>query len=489
MMINEKNIVSKSTQILNTLNLAFESKNIEQIRKIEKKQKIDILIDAINESDNIEMIIFVLMITKEDTTRILFKNLSEDMQFQILETASQTQSKLIINSLFPDEVVDIIKNSKEQLKKKILLSLNSNLRKQIKEISEYEEDEAGSLMNPEFLSFTDSMTVKDCLLLYKQNYDQLENDLVLFVTNNDGILLGSVSLQQLIFAESYNTTINEIMNENVLHALIKDDIEDIIDKFEECELDNLPIVDNNHKLVGVINHADILPAMEDEATEDIYNMYGIKELKDSYIKSSVISIVKSRVFWIVILMISATLTSIVINLFDNWGVQLTAGISTILLVPIIPVITGTSGNAGSQSVASVVRALSIGEITKKEYSKVIMKEFLVGCFLGFILFFVNFIRLLIFFAIPAFRKNPHIEGHYLNYAGCVIIALATSFALWIAIILSKTLGAILPLIAFKLGKDPTVMSAPLIATILDVCSTSILFGIGIGILISIPTLL
>ncbi len=478
----KKLLVSKSTQLLNVLNLAFESKKIDQVKKVEKRYKLDILIDALNESTNPEMIIFVLMITNEETTRILFRNLSENMQRQILDISSNNQAKIIITSLFPDEVVDLIKENDEHLKKKILLSLNSSLRNQIKEIAEYDEDEAGSLMNPEFLAFEDTMTIKECLISFKRNYDSLENDTSFYVINANKVLLGKVTLHDLIFSEQYNNKITSIMDENVMYVNPNDDIEKIIEMFQECYLDLLPVINENQELVGVINYSDILPALEDEVTEDIYNMYGIKELKESYMKSSVLSIVKSRIFWIVVLMISATLTSIVINQFEVLGEQLTAGVSSILLVPIVPVITGTSGNAGSQSVASVIRALSIGDVTKKEYKNVIKKEFLVGTTLGAILMVVNFVRLLIFFAIPAFRQIDTAKIKYEPYVVCVICSVAVSLALWVAIILSKTLGAILPLIAYRLGKDPTVMSAPLIATILDVCSTSILFGIGIGVL-------
>ncbi|MDE6289339.1 MAG: magnesium transporter, partial [Ureaplasma sp.] len=382
--------------------------------------------------------------------------------------------------------------NEDWLKRKIIISLNSQTRQQIKEISSFEEEEAGSIMNPEFFNLNSEWTISKCISEYRKNYNEFEKNTTFYVTSSNNKLLGNVSLQELIFCEDQTKQVQSIMNEDILFVNPEDSTEKIVDIFQDYSVNTLAVVNNEQILVGVINYNDILPALEDEVTEDIYNMYGITELKNSYMKSSIWSIVKSRIFWLVILMVSATLTSFVIEQFQDWGDKVTqiatsSSLSSILLIPILPVITGTSGNAGSQSVASVVRSLSIGEVTKKEYRKVIFKEFLVGVVTGGLLMIINFIRLLIFFAIPGvgdiYQKfNPPFEN---PYSICAIIAGATSVALWLAIILSKTLGAVLPLLATKLGKDPTVMSAPLIATLLDVSSTALLFSIGIGSLLPI----
>lgn len=188
-------------------------------------------------------------------------------------------------------------------------------------------------------------------------------------------------------------------------------------------------------------------------------------------------------------MISATITSFIIDQFQNLGEQLTMGLSTFFLIPLIPVLTGTSGNAGSQSSASIIRALSLGDITNKEYHKAILKEFYVGLIIGLILAVVNFARLAVYYAI-FFNQKVDISGyenmsHIILYQKRMIIGASTSLALFVAIVLSKLLGSSLPILAIKLKIDPTVMSAPILATILDVTTTTLLFGIGLGITMAI----
>lgn len=488
MNMNRKNdTLKKTVQIAHIFQNAFEQKNVQLVKNTLKKIRINVVNEVIEEMEDTEAIIFVLMIIDDKQLGPVFKNIHLNTQTKILENSNTTQLKKILKFLYPDEIVDIIKENDENIKKKIILSLDATTRSQIKEISDYEEEEAGSIMNPEFISFLNEMTISECLQLMKKHHDSVETNTTFYITSKNNLLLGKVTIQDLIFSSDYNKHVSSIMDENLIVVNSNDDVEKIIEIFQDYFLDYLPVVDNDNKLIGIIDYKDILPALEEEATEDIYNMYGITELKENYITAGIWKIVKSRLFWIVILMISATLTSIVIDRFNAWGDSITAGVSTLLLVPIIPVITGTSGNAGSQSIATVVRALSIGEFSRKEYGKVILKEFYVGLCLGSILMLINFVRLSIYFAIPEFRSLP--PGVTTTIKNTYVISLipnaASSVALFIAIVLSKTLGASLPLLANKFNLDPTVMSAPLISTILDVCSTSILFSIGIGVLLPI----
>ncbi len=217
-------------------------------------------------------------------------------------------------------------------------------------------------------------------------------------------------------------------------------------------------------------------------------MYGITEMKAPYLHASIWSIAKSRLLWLAILMIAATMTSFVLDQFQHLGETLTSGISTIMLVPLLPVLTGTSGNAGSQASASVIRSLSIGEITKKEYWKAIRKEIAVGLLLGFILAIINFARVLIYYGITLDSQMEKLkdvfvgEGKGFVYGKLSIIAATTSLTLFISIFFSKLLGAVLPIVATQFKIDPTVMSAPILATLLDIVTTTTLFGIGIGII-------
>ncbi|GAA5414834.1 magnesium transporter [Ureaplasma ceti] len=484
-----KQKVNQTSQLIQRY---YDSKNVLAIQRLLKRNPIDLINESLQEINDIETTLFILMAVSGTKTSALFRCLPDQMQGDLIRESSNQQLKVILKNLYPDELLDIANGNKQDFKK-ILLCLTSKQRKLVKEIAHFDNDEAGSIMNPDYIAFNESWSIKDCLAIFRKNYDHIEGNNTFFVTSSNKILLGSVNIQDLIFSENYSASVSSLMDQSIISVYPNDDIENVIDIFQDYNFDTLAVVNDDNQLIGVITDNDILPAIDDETTEDIYHMYGIQKLEESYIKSSVWKIVKSRLFWVVILMISATLTSIVINRFQDLGDTVTAGLSSAVLVPIIPVITGTSGNTGSQAVASVIRALAVGEVTPKEYRRVIWKEFKVGFVLGFILAIVNIARLAIYFAIPAFR--PDLSGvHFMHnqhltitnpYVVAIIASVASSIALWIAVVLSKCLGSVLPLIATKLKIDPTVMSAPLISTTLDVCSTSILFGVGIGILLCI----
>lgn len=477
---------SKIIQIIDLLQKYYKSKNIVAIQRLIRKNQLNTIVKSIETIDDIDVVIFILMALSTTKHNNIFRFFSDELQRNIIQETNNNQLKIILKYLYPDEILDIA-NKNEDLFKKILLCLTSKQRALIKEISKFENDEAGSIMNPDYISFNENYTIKECINIYKNAFNKIEGNLRFFVTSSNKKLVGQVQIETLFFADDTSKTVDTLMEQNVMYVHPTDDVEDIIAIIQDYNLPTLPVVDNEGLLVGIINDNDILPAIEEETTEDIYHMYGIQKLQDSYIKSTVWSIVKSRLFWVLILMISATLTSIVIDRFENWGMSVTLGLSTVLLVPIIPVITGTSGNTGSQSAATVIRALAVGEVTRKEYQKVILKEFQVGLLLGGLLSLFNMARLAVYFAIPVFRdiSNTNALGN-LNindsYAIAMIASIASSISLWIAVMLSKLLGSILPLVAIRFKIDPTVMSTPLIATTVDVCSTSILFAVGIGLL-------
>ncbi len=370
------------------------------------------------------------------------------------------------------------------------------MRKEISTLSKYDEDEIGRVMNPETLSVIDTWTVKRAINYIKEEYKEMELTSYVYVVDENKKLLGIIKIHDLFFSTKMNARLASIMETDFYQIKATDDVEEVVNTFDKYGISSAPVVDSNNILLGFVRNTDISAIAQEEATEDIYKLYGITELKEPYLHASIWSLAKSRLFWLTILLIASTLTSVVIDLFQGWGESVTAGISTLVLVPLIPVLTGASGNAGSQSAASVIRALSIGEITPKEYAKTIWKELQVGLLVGGILAIINFARLLIYDAamlqnIADKIRNSDIPNainlsNTRIYTGLVYIALATSFTLFLTIILSKTLGSVLPILATKMKKDPAVMSSPALATLLDVITTTLLFGIGIGIISVIP---
>lgn len=478
--------VSNSAKIDEKIINAYHALDVNQIKKIFKNKKSHFVVDTLNQVSDANAIIFCIIIMQKDNQLHLINSINYDLQEQILEIASDSQLKIILKNLYIDEIVNLMDNHIE-FKKKIYLNVDKEKRKEIHTLSSYDENEIGRIMNPEPLYIIDNWSIKKAINYIRQEYKELEITSTIFVVDEEKKLLGIVTIHDLFFAPKINTKISLIMNKDFYQISATDDVEDVINLFDKYSLSSVPVVDSKNNLLGFVRNTDINAITQDEVTEDIYKLYGITELKDPYLHASIWNIVKSRLLWLTILMIASTLTSILLQQFEVLGNDLTAGLSTILLVPLIPVLSGASGNAGSQSAASVIRSLSIGEITKKEYLKAILKELKVGLLVGLILAIINFARLLIY-NVATYKMIDWSTTEYKNlafneiYTKLTIIAVATSVTLFITITLSKLLGCVLPIIATKFKKDPAVMSAPILATILDILTTTLLFGIGIGII-------
>ncbi|ACI60104.1 magnesium transporter [Ureaplasma urealyticum serovar 10 str. ATCC 33699] len=464
---------------------AYEHKDIAGLKKLLKSKRIDKIVESLEAIDDTQIILFVLVATKDGICGEIFKYLNTELKSKIIDDASLQQLRIILFELYNDDVT-ILKNDFPMHTKKILLSLDSQQRAAIKQLSEFDEDEAGSIVNSDFFTINQSISVKEALIEIKRMYNDFEQSNIIYVVDDYNRLKGYVTIHSLLFADSFDLKISSVVKEDVFYVRSDEDIDAVLDIFRKYQIEQLAVVDKNDQLIGYISDNDILPVINTETTTDIYKMYGISELDFPYIKSSVFVLFKSRLLWLAVLMISATCTGFLIDKFQNVGQLVTAGLSTLVIVPIIPAMTGTSGNAGSQAAASVIRALSIGEITTKEYNKVLAKEFLVGVLIGLVLAVINFARLIIYFAIikPDLQQynvlynnitnNPHSQ----MIVGAIVSA-GSSVALFFAIVISKLLGGILPLLATKLKIDPTIMSTPILSTLLDMVTTIILFGFGI----------
>lgn len=463
----------------------YEHKDITELKKLLKSKRIDKIVESLEAINDTQIILFVLVATKDGICGDIFKYLNTELKSKIINDASLQQLRIILFELYNDDVI-ILKNDFPMYTKKILLSLDSQQRAAIKQLSEFDEDEAGSIINSDFFTINQNLSIKEALIEIKRMYNDFEQSNIIYVVDNYNRLKGYVTIHSLLFADSFELKISNVTQEDVFYVRSDEDIDAVLDIFRKYQIEQLAVVDKNDQLIGYISDNDILPVINAETTTDIYKMYGISELDFPYIKSSVFVLFKSRLLWLAVLMISATCTGFLIDKFQDVGQLVTAGLSTLVIVPIIPAMTGTSGNAGSQAAASVIRALSVGEITLKEYNKVLAKEFLVGALIGLVLAIINFARLIIYFAIikPDLQQynvlyenitnNPHTK----MIVGAIVSA-GSSVALFFAIIISKLLGGTLPLLATKLKIDPTIMSTPILSTLLDMVTTIILFGFGI----------
>ena len=411
-----------------------------------------------------EMRLLVFRMLHKDIASDVFSFLEVEFQEDIINQINDKELSVIVEELNVDDAVDMLEELPAIVVNRVLQNATPETRKLINQFLKYPEDSAGSIMTAEFLSVKRRMTVKDAFDYIRVHGAQSETIYVLYVTDSQRHLKGVLTIKDLLM-NPLDAVINDIMEENVIKCETIDDQEEVADLFSHYDLLSIPVVDQENRLVGIVTVDDIVDVIEDEATEDIEKMAAILPTEREYFQVSVIETWKSRIPWLMLLMVSATFTGIIINSFEE------ALAACVALTGFIPMLMDTSGNCGSQASVTVLRALSLGDVEFKDILRVIFKEVRVAFLCGVSLSFVNFFKIMLI-------------DHMLfgNASITVMVDLVVCLTLCFTIICAKFVGCTLPMIADKLGFDPAVMASPFITTIVDAVSLLIYFTFAIVLL-------
>ena len=316
-------------------------------------------------------------------------------------------------------------------------------------------------MTIEMVELHDRLTVAEAIKSIRRTGVDKETIYICYVTDENNKLIGITSVKDLLLSED-DILVADLMEENVISVNTLDDQEKVAQMFSNYNFLALPVVDTENRLVGIVTIDDAIDVIQEEATEDIEKMAAVMPSDKPYMKTSVFGIYQKRIPWLLVLMLSATFTSAIITHFEG------ALSGAIVLSAFIPMITGTGGNAGSQASVSVIRALSLGEVSFSNAIKVLWKEVRVSILCGITLAAANFAKLMIF----------DLRG----VDNGLFIALVVSLTLVGTIIMAKLIGSFLPMLASKFKLDPAVMASPLITTVCDALSLLIYFAIATAIL-------
>ena len=394
--------------------------------------------------------LLVFRLLTKDNAADVFSFMDSDTQEHIVKLITDNEVRHIVDELSLDDAVDFLSEIPANLVTRVLKNTNDEKRKIINQFLNYPDDSAGSIMTIEFVQFNKELTVQKAMEQLRKTGIDKETIYSCYVVDERRVLVGMVSLRTLILADD-NAKVNDIMEDDAIFVRTLDDQEDIANLFKKYGLIALPVVDNEQRLVGIITVDDIVDVIEQENTEDIEKMSALIPSEDEYLKTSVVSLAKNRVAWLLVLMISGTLSSVIITSFQ--GVLA----SSVILASLFPKLMGTGGNAGSQASTLIIRGMAVGEIETSDLLSVIWKELRVGMVTGIALGFVNFIRLFLIGNVPA-KLN-----------------LTVSFSMMCTVILAKTIGCTLPIFAKKLKFDPAIMAGPLITTVVDCLALLIFF--------------
>ena len=393
-----------------------------------------------------------------------FVEMEPDAQELLIRGFSDSELKEVIDELYVDDAVDIVEEMPANVVSRILMQAEPDMRKQINEILRYPEDSAGSIMTTEYVSLRPNMTVEEAILRIRRTGIDKETIYTCYVTRNHK-LIGMVSVKDLLLCEDDDARIDSIMEEHVITVGTLDDQEQVAQMFSKYDFLALPVVDTENRLVGIVTFDDAMDVMEDETTEDMEKMAAMLPSEHPYLKSSPLEIWKNRIPWLLLLMVSATLTGLVISNFED-----ALGVLP-CLTAFIPMLMDTGGNSGSQACVTVIRGISLNEIEFRDLAQVIWKEIRVSVLCGVVL------------AAACFGKVMLVDHLILSNTNVTtFVALVVSLSMAVTVFMAKMVGCTLPLLAKKLGFDPAVMASPLITTIVDFLSLLVYFSFATAIL-------
>ena len=401
---------------------------------------------------NREHVILVFRSLPKDRAAEIFAYLPGDKQEYIVGGITDQEVGSIIDQLFVDDAADFLEELPASVVKRVLQHASPETRKLVNQFLKYPPESAGSIMTAEFVDLKKDMLVSEAFARIRRTALDKETVYTCYVMDANRRLEGVVTVKNL-FLEKDDAVIGDVMEKNVIFAHTIDDQEVVAQLFARYDLLSLPIVDHENRLVGIVTVDDVVEVIQQEATEDFQIMAAMAPSERAYLKTSVFKLAKNRIMWLLILMLSAMITGSILGKYEA------AIVSMPLLVTFIPMLTDTGGNAGSQSSTLVIRGMALGEVSLADGGRVFLKELGVSGLVGAALAVVNFVRLI------------------LMYPGDYLVAFSVSLALFATVLLAKTVGGLLPLVAKAMKQDPAIMAAPVITTIVDALSLIIYFKV------------
>lgn len=399
----------------------------------------------------------IFRILPKDIAADVFSYMEVDSQQYIITSLSERDAAGIIDNLMADDATDLLEEMPASIVKRLLAAASPDTRRDINHLLRYPEDSAGSIMTVEFVDLKENLTVEQAIQRIRNVGVDSETINICYVLDSRRTLLGTVALRYLLLSQP-DEIIGDIMHENVISLTTLMDQEEVVRQFKKYDFTSMPVVDNENRLVGIITVDDVVDIMEQEAQEDIELMAAIVPSDKPYMRMGIVEIWKTRIPWLLLLMISATFSGMIISSFEE------ALSVYVILTSFIPMLMGTGGNAGGQASTTIIRGLSLNEVEYEDIPKVMFKEFSVAALCGITLAVVNFVKLMLFDKVG------------------LLVALVVSITLLVVVIIAKLVGCSLPILAKRIGFDPAVMASPFITTIVDVISLLVYFEIATALL-------
>ena len=435
--------------ITGTILALIEEKKFQSLRDVLRTmQPVDVAMAAAELTPQDLSLVFRLL--PKDEAADTFAEMDAESREELIRSFSDSELRDILEELYIDDTVDMIEEMPAVLVGRILEQSSPESRRLINELLMYPDASAGSIMTTEYVDLHAGMTVGEAIGRIRRIGVDRETINVCYVTGEGRRLIGAVTIRALILAEP-SAQVGSVMDENIISVGTLDDKEKVANLFTKYGSIVLPVVDSEKRLVGIVTVDDVMNVIRDEATEDIDKIGAVTPQDKPYMRLSVWDIYKSRIPWLLILMVSAAFTGAIITHFQD------ALSAYLVLVAAIPMLMDTGGNGGSQASVTVIRGISLEEIEFRDIFRVMWKESRVALLCGVTMAVLNFARFML-----------------IDRVGLAVSAVIC-LTLLVTVLAAKLVGCTLPLIAKKIGLDPAVMASPFITTIVDALSLFIYF--------------
>ena len=394
----------------------------------------------------------------KDIAAETFVEMEPEAQELLITRFSDVELKQVLDEMYADDAAELVEEMPANVVKRILRQVDPQMRNTINQLLRYPENSAGSMMTTEYVSLRPDMTVGESILRIRRQGVDKETIYTCYVTAHDRTLLGLVSVKDLLLAEDDEIKVSDIMLTNMICVTTHTDQEEVARMLSKYNFLALPVVDGENRMVGIVTFDDAMDVLEEETTEDMEIMGGMLPSEKTYIRSSVWELFKMRIPWLLLLMVSATVTGMIITSFEE------ALAAQVALTAFIPMLMGTGGNSGSQSSVTIIRALSLDELRFSDLPRVIWKEIRTAVVCGMALSAVCFVKI--------WLVDRMLLG---NYEITLMVDLVVCLALAVTVLLTKLVGAVLPMAAKAIKLDPAVMASPFITSIVDAVSLLVYF--------------
>ena len=406
-----------------------------------------------------EKLLLLFRILPKDVSADVFSYMDSDQRETLVGSIADKEITALISDMFVDDAVDFLEELPANAVKRVLQNTDPATRAIINQFLKYPENSAGSLMTIEYCEFAPEMNVRDALDIIKETGVDKETVYTLYLVDGQRRLVGTVPLHKALVVET-ETPLSKLVDPTVIAVKTLDDQEVVADTVRKYHLLSIPVVDGEGRMVGIITSDDIMDVIEEENTEDFEKMSGLAPAEEPYFKTSLFKLAGNRLPWLMILMFTSIISGAIIARFESVLAV------NILLSASIPMLMDTGGNCGQQASTLMVRGIALGEVQFRDILKAIWTELRVGILVGFALSAVTFIRLM------ALNQAP------------VVIAVTVSFSLYATVVIAKSIGCALPLIAQHFKIDPALAASPLITTLVDAASLLIFFAIASGLVLA-----